>query len=170
MKQSNKISWIETSIKLKELKDYANNPRKISKKDFNRLVDDIKQDGYHRRILVTYDNVIIGGHSRKKALLAAGFSENDDINVLKPDRVLSQKEFERLNIRDNLDFGDWDMDILANNYEEDELKEWGMPDIMFGDSDDSEIEVAENIPTSKKNSSSENTCPNCGWKYENSKT
>ncbi len=163
MKQSNKISWIETSVKLKELKDYAKNPRKISKADFNRLVNDIKEDGYHRRILVTYDNVIIGGHSRKKALLAAGFSENDDISVLKPNRVLSQKELERLNIRDNLAFGEWDLDFLANNFKDDDLKEWGMPDTMFD-------EVEEDIPTEKINSSSEKTCPNCGWKYENSKT
>ena len=161
MKESNKISWIETTIKLNELKDYAINPRKISKTDFNRLVNDIKQDGYHRRILVTYDNVIIGGHSRKKALLAAGFSENDDINVLKPNRPLSQEELKRLNIRDNLSFGDWDVDILANNFEEDDLKEWGMPDTMFDDHK-VEVEIAspENSDIPKKL-----TCPNCGSEY-----
>jgi ParB-like chromosome segregation protein Spo0J len=166
MEQSNKILWIETTIKLKELKDYAINPRRISKADFNRLVNDIKQDGYHRRILVTYDNVIIGGHSRKKALLAAGFKESDDINVLKPNRLLSEEELKRLNIRDNLAFGDWDMDILANNFEEDELKSWGMPDVMF---DDHKVEVeiasSENIASLPKKM----ICPECGYEYDNSK-
>jgi site-specific DNA-methyltransferase (adenine-specific) len=166
MEQSNKILWIETTVKLKELKDYDINPRRISKADFNRLVNNIKQDGYHRRILVTHNNIIIGGHSRKKALLTAGFKESDDINVLKPNKILSEEELKRLNIRDNLAFGDWDMDILANNFEETELKSWGMPDVMF---DDHKVEVeiasSENIvPLPKKI-----TCPACGCEYESSK-
>ncbi|CAB4169109.1 COG0863 DNA modification methylase [uncultured Caudovirales phage] len=142
MAQSERILWIETTVKLKELKDYDINPRRINTADFKRLVNDIKQDGYHRRILVSYDNVIIGGHSRKKALLAAGFREHDDIHVLKPNRLLSEEELKRLNIRDNLGFGDWDMDMLANNFDMDDLKEWGMPDTMF-DPVSPEIEIAE---------------------------
>jgi site-specific DNA-methyltransferase (adenine-specific) len=140
MAQSERILWIETTVKLKELKDYDINPRRINTADFKRLVNDIKQDGYHRRILVSYDNVIIGGHSRKKALLAAGFREHDDIHILKPNRLLSEEELKRLNIRDNLGFGDWDMDMLANNFDMDDLKEWGMPDTMF-DPVSPEIEI-----------------------------
>jgi hypothetical protein len=63
-------------------------------------------------------------------------------------------------------FGENDMDILANNFEEDELKAWGMPDSMF---DDHKIEVeiasSENITIPKKL-----TCPNCGYEHESSKT
>jgi ParB-like chromosome segregation protein Spo0J len=166
MKQAERILWIETIVKLKELKDYAINPRRISKADFKRLVNDIKQDGYHQRILVSYDNVIIGGHSRKKALLAAGFREHDDIHVLKPNRLLSEEEFKRLNIRDNLNFGDWDIDILANNFDEVDLKSWGMPNTMF-DEDTEEVEIGLSptiVPVPKMI-----TCPECGCEYDKGK-
>jgi len=158
-----KLLWIEESVKLGQLKDYDKNPRRINKKDFNRLVNDLKQDGYHRRIMVTDDNVIIGGHSRKKALIAAGYKQTDEINVLKPSRPLTEEEFKRLNIRDNLGFGDWDMDILANNFDMEDLKEWGMPDTMF-DSVTPEVEIAssENIAPLPKTI----TCPECGCEYE----
>ena len=51
------------------LKDYEQNPRRISKKDFEKLVESIKQDGYHQPMLIDFDNVIISGDKRKKALL-----------------------------------------------------------------------------------------------------
>ena len=167
MAQSERILWIETTVKLKELKDYDINPRRINTADFKRLVNDIKQDGYHRRISVSYDNVIIGGHSRKKALLAAGFREHDDIHVLKPNRLLSEEELKRLNIRDNLGFGDWDMDMLANNFDMDDLKEWGMPENIFDEpKQEVEIESSGNIAPIPETI----ICPQCGCEYENQKT
>jgi site-specific DNA-methyltransferase (adenine-specific) len=121
------ISWESTRIRINDLKDYPNNPRRISKKDFERLVNDIKQDGYHRRILVDNDNSIIGGHARKKALIAAGFSKDDEVEVLKASRPLDADEFKRLNIRDNIPFGEFDIDLLANCFEPGDLLAWGMP-------------------------------------------
>lgn len=120
------LNWVTSTVTIDELKEYKNNPRTISKADFDRLVRDIKLDGYHRRILVDYDNAIVGGHSRKKALLAAGLKKTDQIEVLKASRPLTATEFKRLNIKDNLSFGDFDVDILANNFELSDLAEWGM--------------------------------------------
>jgi DNA modification methylase len=122
------IQWTSERRKLKELKDYENNPRKMDKKRFEQLVDSIKQDGYHQRLLINQDGTIIGGHARKKALLKAGYKEDSEIDVLLPHRQLEQEDFDRINIRDKLPYGDYDFDILANNFEPEQLIEWGMPE------------------------------------------
>ena len=130
------INWQIKKVKISELKDYPHNPRKISKKDLDKLIEHIQQDGYHQRILVNQDYTIIGGHQRKKALLRAGMSAKAEIEVLTPDRLLSQEELDRLNIRDNLPFGEFDFDILANRFDTETLAGWGMPEDWltgFGD-------------------------------------
>jgi hypothetical protein len=87
--------------------------------------------------MVDHNNIIIGGHSRKKALLAAGYKENEEIEVLRASRPLTETEFKRLNIRDNLDFGEFDFDMLSNHFDGQELLDWGMPADWF------EIETEE---------------------------
>lgn len=151
------LNWSSKSIQISELKDYEHNPRKIDKKEFAKLVNSIKEDGYHQRIVVNSDYTIIGGHQRKKALLQAGMSEKDKIDVLIPERPLTPEELDRINIRDNLPFGDYDFDILSSRFEADTLINFGMPEewlIGFGDStlleqnDEAELEPPKE-PTSK---------------------
>jgi len=120
------LQWIEHEVELSKLNEFAHNPRNISKKAFERLVQSIKQDGYHARIITDSDFNIIAGHQRKKALLAAGWLPSASISVLTPSRPLTQDEFQRINIRTNLEFGDFDMDILANNFDMEFLKDAGM--------------------------------------------
>ena len=55
------ITWQEASIKLSQLKEYTNNPRKITKEMLDKLASHIKEDGYHQRIIVDNDYTIIGG-------------------------------------------------------------------------------------------------------------
>ena len=83
--------------------------------------------------MVDTDNCIIGGHQRKKALLQAGYSLDHKIKVLKPSRELTKEEYKRLNIRDNLNHGEWDFEILANEFEIDDLVDWGFDDNLLPD-------------------------------------
>ena len=131
------LNWTSKTIQISELKEYEHNPRQISKDDFAKLVNSIKQDGYHQRIIVNQNNVIIGGHQRKKALLEAGLKESDTVEVLIPDRKLTQEELDRINIRDNLSFGEYDFDILANRFDTETLIDFGMSgDMLVGFGDD----------------------------------
>lgn len=125
------IQWIEEEVKLKDLKEYDKNPRYINKEDFERLVESLKQDGYHQRILVDYDNTIIGGHMRKRAFKEAGFDNKDLIKVLKPERKLTEDEFKRINIKDNLNNGSWDFNILSTEWDFAELIEIGFPENLL---------------------------------------
>ena len=125
------INWKHANIRISELKEYEHNPRKIGNKEFEKLTSHIKEDGYHQRIIVNNDYTIIGGHQRKKALLAAGYTEDSMIDVLIADRLLTEKELDRINIRDNLPFGEYDFDILAERFDIETLVDFGMPDDML---------------------------------------
>jgi site-specific DNA-methyltransferase (adenine-specific) len=125
------ITWQEASIKLSQLKEYADNPRKITKEMLDKLASHIKEDGYHQRIIVDNDYTIIGGHQRKKALYMAGYDDETEIEVLIPTKKLTPAEIDRLNIRDNLAFGEYDFDILTERFDQEELLSFGMDEDML---------------------------------------
>jgi hypothetical protein len=121
------LKWMSAYVKIGDLKDYDDNPRTITKKDMASLVASIKQDGYHQRLLVNKDLTIIGGHQRKRALLIAGFKDHQIIEVLMPSEDITEDQFKRINVRDNLPFGKYDFDMIANMFDMESLVEWGMP-------------------------------------------
>jgi site-specific DNA-methyltransferase (adenine-specific) len=125
------ITWQEASIKLSQLKEYTHNPRKITKEMLDKLASHIKEDGYHQRIIVDNDYTIIGGHQRKKALYMAGYDDETEIEVLKPSRKLTTAEIDRLNIRDNLAFGEYDFAVLTERFDLEELLSFGMDKDML---------------------------------------
>jgi DNA modification methylase len=125
------IKWHTANIKLSQLKEYPDNPRKISKEMLEKLVAHIREDGYHQRIIVDNDYTIIGGHQRKKALYIAGYDDDTEIEVLIPNKKLTPKEIDRLNIRDNLAFGEYDFEVLTERFDIDELVSFGMDEEML---------------------------------------
>ena len=135
------ITWREEKRRIADLKEYANNPRKMTKDAFEKLVESLQSDGYHMRLLVNLDGTIIGGHQRKKALLKAGFKKTDEIEVLVPNRLLAETEYDRVNIRDNLPYGAFDFDILANNFDKQQLIDWGMPEEWLTGDEEPEEEI-----------------------------
>lgn len=159
------ITWSEHDVQIKDLQEYSKNPRSISKVAFERLVSSLKEHGYNNRMLVDTDNVIIGGHARRKALLKAGYKESDFIKVLKPNRKLTEQEFKRLNVRDNGSFGDFDLDLLSFDFEVPELIDLGVPEFLFKDlsiDEQNEQDEQEDIDTKVK----PKCCPNCGYEME----
>lgn len=119
------IEWLEQEVAVADLQDFDRNPRKISAESFNRLVDDIRTNGYHQRIIATPDLRVIGGHQRKKALIELGI---ETIRVLVPDREISDEKFREMLVKDNLPFGEFDFGILEQDYDFDELVGYGMPE------------------------------------------
>lgn len=112
-------------VKLNDLIPTENNPRQIKKDDFERLKKSIKSFPKMldiREIVVDENNRILGGHQRVKALLANGETE---VNV-KVVEGLSEEEKREFVIRDNVQNGEWDFDVLANEWDKDELSEWGV--------------------------------------------
>lgn len=119
---------MKTSIKKMKLADLIpteNNPRQIKKDDFERLKKSIKSFPEMldiREIVVDENNRILGGHQRVKALLANGEKE---VNV-KVVEGLSEEEKREFVIRDNIQNGEWDFDVLANEWDDLPLDDWGI--------------------------------------------
>lgn len=152
-------------VKLSQLKPFERNPRLISKDAFEKLVKSLQQDGYHQRIIATPDMRIVGGHQRIRALKKIGLKQ---IEVLVPTRDLTDEEFRRILIRDNLPFGEFDMDILGADYERDELIEIGMPEQWLPGAPDLEPEGEDDEEHAGKDEEVEPQiihCPACKYEF-----
>jgi len=123
------IKWAEKTVKVSALKPFERNPRRIGEDAFDRLKKSLSENGYHQRIITTKDLRVIGGHQRIKALKELGLKE---VPVLVPDQALSDDQFKRLLIQDNLPFGEWDFEILSADFSIEELTDFGMPEKWLG--------------------------------------
>ena len=120
-------------ILINKLKPATYNPRQISKKQYKDLEESIDKFGLVDPIIVNKDMTIIGGHQRYKIWAEkAKQSSIDDITIPCVVLELNKEQERELNIRLNKSGGEWDMDILANEFDVEELKDWGFKDIDFG--------------------------------------
>ena len=120
-------------IEISKLKPAKYNPRQISKKQYKDLKESLDKFSLVEPIVVNSDMTIIGGHQRYKIWSEkAKESKVKDITIPCVVLNLSKEEEKELNIRLNKSGGEWDMDILANEFDIEELKEWGFKDIEFG--------------------------------------
>jgi DNA modification methylase len=118
----NKINWQSRTVNVSDLKPFERNPRKISAEDFAHLKASIEQDGYHQRVLATNDLRVMGGHQRIKALKELGY---ETIEILVPDCEISDDQFKRILVRDNLEYGAWELEPLGELLPMGELEEIG---------------------------------------------
>lgn len=128
-------------IELTKLVPTEKNPRQISKKDFDTLKKSLKDFPEMREIreVVVDENLrILGGHMRVRALLDLG----EKTVLIKQVFGLTEKQKDEFVIKDNIANGDWDMDIIANEWDSEELAEWGLEDVEELIDTDEIIEVA----------------------------
>jgi len=78
-----------------------------------------------RPIVIDGDNIVLGGNMRLKALQELGYKQIPDEWVKRADE-LTEDERRRFIIEDNVGFGEWDWDALANEWDEQELKDWAV--------------------------------------------
>lgn len=124
-------------MKLSEIKPNPNNPRLIKDDKFAKLVKSIKDFPKMmdlRPIVVDNNNTILGGNMRYKALKELGYKEIPDTWVKRAED-LTEDEQRRFIAVDNVGFGEWDWDILANEWDSEELSEWGVDVPIWGQSD-----------------------------------
>jgi ParB-like chromosome segregation protein Spo0J len=112
-------------IKISELKPNPNNPRIIKDDKFKKLVQSIKdfpQMLELRPIVVNEDMIVLGGNMRLKACKEAGLKE---VPIIKASE-LSEEQQKEFIIKDNVGFGEWDWDSLANEWDVEQLEDWGL--------------------------------------------
>jgi ParB-like chromosome segregation protein Spo0J len=115
-------------VKTSHVIPYPNNPRRISKFDFDILKDSILENTqyFEARPLLLSDRtgqlVCIGGNQRLKV---ARELEMKEVPCYIFHGLTEQKEREIL-IRDNVSNGTWNWDTIANEWEVEEVAQWGL--------------------------------------------
>jgi len=112
-------------IPIKDIKSNPNNPRIIKDDKFKKLVQsiiDFPKMLEIRPIVVNDEMVVLGGNMRLKACKEAGLKE---IPVIKASDLTPEQQREFI-IKDNVGFGEWDWTMLANEWDSDELQDWGL--------------------------------------------
>ena len=128
------------NINIKEIKPNSNNPRVIKDYKFKKLVRSIQNFPEMldlRPIVVNEDKVVLGGNMRLRACQEAGLEEVPII-IAKDLNEAKQKEFV---VKDNLNYGEWDWDMLANEFDLMELDTYGLDlnPTLFNDKDEESI-------------------------------
>jgi len=134
-------------LPVSKLKANPNNPRVIRDEKFKKLVKSIQEFPEMleaRPVVVNPDMVVLGGNMRLKALREAGVEEAP-VYIASWDEV-KQRQFI---IKDNVGFGEWDWDALANEWNEEELQDWGL-DIPGFDLDADDLGEDFDLPDGDK--------------------
>jgi len=132
-------------MKLSKLKPNPNNPRICKDDKFKKLVksiNDFPKMLALRPIVVDENFIVQGGNMRLKALQEIGFKDIPD-EWVKQVADLSEDEKKQFIIKDNVGFGEWDWDDLANNWDAEQLTEWGLDIPNFEPSQTVDIEGEE---------------------------
>jgi len=112
-------------MNINEIKPNPNNPRIIKDDKFKKLVksiQDFPQMLELRPIVIDENNIVLGGNMRLKACIEAGLT---DVPV-KQAKELTEEQKKEFIVKDNVGYGEWDWDDLANNWDEQLLTEWGL--------------------------------------------
>ena len=144
-----RITWKIEKRKLADLKPHPKNPRQFTEKGLKDLENSINSIGFMQPININQDCTILSGHGRALKLKEMGETE---VDVYVPDRMLTPKQEEEVLVRANANTaGKWDWDLLANNFELEEINEWGlevpdienMPDLSILDDNDNNDKLNE---------------------------
>ena len=112
-------------VKISEVKTNPKNPRLIKDDKFRKLVKSIQEFPQMlelRPIVVDENNIVLGGNMRLKACKEAGLKE---VYIVKAENLTELQKDEFI-VKDNVGFGEWDWDMLANEWDADKLDEWGL--------------------------------------------
>ena len=138
------------SVDISKVRPNSENPRYIKDDKFKKLVQslrDFPEMANVRPIVVNQEMVVLGGNMRLKAMQEAGWKEV-------PVEVVdwSEEKQREFIIKDNVGFGEWDWDELANTWDAEELNEWGLdtPDNWGGEeleAEEDDYEMPEELKT-----------------------
>ena len=131
-------------VSIKEVKLSPHNPRVIKNNKFMKLVNSIKNFPQMldlRPIVVDEDMEVLGGNMRLRACMEIGLKEVPIIQV----KELTAEQKKEFVIKDNSAFGEWDWDLLANEWDIEDLDDWGLdiPASYFDEDVEPEFDMDE---------------------------
>ena len=163
MTDNGRITWTNDKRKLSDLIPWPRNPRQVKVEQVKRLQESLDEFGQPETIAIGPENELYNGHQRLKSW--ADKHGDLEVDVRVSSRPLTEKEREKLTVFLHKGAaGEWDFDILANEFEVDDLLDWGFVEaelfgsgVMVPDFDpvgeDEQPRLDEKKPV---------TCPECG--------
>jgi DNA modification methylase len=137
-------------VSIKDIKPNPNNPRLVKDDKFKKLVQSIKDFPQMldiRPIVVNKDMIVLGGNMRLKACKEAGLAE---IPIIKAEDLTDEQQREFI-IKDNVGYGEWDWELIANEWDTQKLNEWGLdiPDFKEEEieAEEDDYEIPEELKT-----------------------
>jgi ParB-like chromosome segregation protein Spo0J len=127
------------NVPINTVKANPNNPRIIKDDKFAKLVKSINEFPQMlnlRPIVVNDDMIVLGGNMRLKACKEAGLKE---IPIIKASELTEQQQKEFI-VKDNVGYGEWDWNDLANNWDSEQLIDWGLDIPGFKIEEEKEME------------------------------
>jgi hypothetical protein len=154
------LTWTTERRAIKDLTEWPKNPRTLSDSQAKQLEQSLRKFGFVEPLAINLDNRIIGGHMRRRILMAQSLvSPDGTVEVRVPSRLLTEDECEELGIRLNKNTGEFDFDTLANEFELDKLLSWGFESWEFGGAGEEEPLPPEG---GSGGTPGQVKCPNCG--------
>jgi hypothetical protein len=111
-------------VPITSIRENPSNPRKLDRAKFEKLVQSIRDfpEMLDKRPIIVADGIILGGNMRHKAAIQAGMNDIPIIDA----SDWTEEQRQQFIIKDNVSFGEWDWDLLANEWDASELEEWGL--------------------------------------------
>lgn len=131
-------------VSIKDIKANPNNPRIIKDDKFKKLVKSIQEFPEMlklRPIVVNEDMVVLGGNMRLKACKEAGLTE---VPIIKASDLTDEQQKEFI-IKDNVGFGEWDWEMIANEWDAQQVSEWGLDIPHFAPMQEERIEDNDKV-------------------------
>lgn len=140
---------IHEKININSIKANPNNPRLIKDEKFAKLVKSIKEFPEMlelRPIVVNDDMIVLGGNMRLKACKEAGLKQ---VPVIKASSLTPEQQKEFI-IKDNIGFGEWDWELIANEWDTEQVTDWGLdiPDFKIeAEATEDDYEIPDELQT-----------------------
>ena len=140
------MKWHTEVRKISTLKNWENNPRTISEEAYKELKTSIGDLGNFEPLVINIDGTVLAGNQRLRVHKENGDSE---VEVSVPERELTEEEIKKIGLISNRHSGEWDMDKLANEFE-DILEDLGFDDLLpeeVLDTSEDDYEEPEDLET-----------------------
>lgn len=124
------VDWQNVSLPIETLEPFERNPRHLTKKGRQQLINSFNTLGMAACILVDPQGLVIDGHARL-TVLREDFKYSGNIEVRQAQRKLTFQEYRHALIYMNGEYQKWDMDTLANDYDLAELRELPFPESLL---------------------------------------
>ena len=171
-------------LPINKIKSNPNNPRLIKDDKFKKLVQSLKDFPIMakklRKVVIDENNMILGGNMRFKAIKEAGMKEvyveyftredAEENNRLAKELYSEyvdktyEEQCREFVVKDNVSGGEWDWDILANEWDVEELNDWGL-DLPSWDNDQN-VDTNKEIDVEGLLSENAIVCPRCKFEFE----